>query len=249
MRLLTLLLFIINFQSNGICQAKKMDNTLRFRMSLALKASNAKSAMKDYLRDSGFGDKYNSAFDALVRSGNDFYPQANPFSVAFELSVDQQIQPQTRLGLRVGKETATTAKGYDRYGTGTGLFGGTYSIGQFITLKHAAWYLSPFMGFTSKDGKKELLIGPSLDVHALSTEWEGFSTEKENQIRLGVIAQAALLISSRVEAFVAYRYSAKVKFAESLLISSGGDSSFLPSMKINFSHFRLGLAYQFYVES
>ncbi len=220
---------------------------IRIRLAVGAGFSSAENQLKGHLRESGLGDKLNAKGDWLYSGGNDFYPQSEVVRFVGALSIDYRLGKYAWFGVTVGIDPSASATGYDRFGTDYGFWAGTYSIGQFATLKQGSWFWSPQLSFNSTDGKFGIFGGPTFEYHILSIQWEDTVPVYKRPTTIGAVFGARAGFVGRWEWFVSYRLSADVQYwqTSNTMQAYSENTSVLPDRVVNFSHFRTGITYSF----
>lgn len=252
MRQLIILLLALTC-STAICQQNKKhlkSSKSNFRISLGLSGTISSSAsdMKNHLKSAGLGDKVNGTYDYISSGGNDFYPQSEVYMMGFELMAERRIGKQAWLGISIGSDKMEKVTGYDRFGTKSSFWAGTYSIGQFVTLTHSSWFLSSQFSIATPDGRLEFFGGPTATFHKVGTTWNYPRIKKEGQTTLGAHLGVKVNFTDHWNMFLTYRITGKVQHESSSQdYTNDGElyTSILPAKEFSYNHLRVGLSYRF----
>ena len=239
---------LVCFSSSLFCQnnSAKKEKDFRFHVGTSLMFSMTGTKMNNHLTNSGFKGKFNGAFDAIFSGGNDYYPQKDIMPFSLEIGAERRLGKNGWVGLSFGSDKMETAKGYDRYGTGSFITTGTFSTGQFITIEHFSFYLSPTYKMELDWCNYNPFVGAVVTFNTMSTNWGGFGTTYDDKTNLGGVVGISGKIKGNWQWHLTYRHSGNVIFKETEVYDDAGEvRSHFSELELNTSHVRLGAFYQF----
>ena len=250
MRKIIIIILIAACQISSQTQTIPMNDKgiTRLRIGAGMAISSSASQLEDHLIKSGFGDKVNGKLDWLRDNGNDFYPQSETQPFVVELALERQFSDQVWMGISAGIDRSVSVKGYDRFGTTYSFWNGTYSIGQFVTMKHHSWFLSPQLSFNKEDSKVGLFGGPTIEFHTMSIQYENQRPIQNKQTKIGAVIGARANLGGNWEWFASYRFSSSLPYGRITNSFQNGNDSYTSTLhagEINLNHFRTGFAYRF----
>ncbi len=231
------------------CQTKAQKSTEdalqvhRLRSGMGVSFSSATCQLKDYLEDNGFGDK-GSGLEILPKTN---FPQSLHAPFIAELTYEYKLGNQFWVGLSVGIDRIIKVEGFDKKGSHTYFLIGSSSFGQYVTIKHFSWFLSPQISADIND-HIGFFGGPILAFQTSGIQWgEENPMQKKKATKFGTLFGIRLRLVAGLECFAAYRFSSNLHInSTSNTFEYNGIvyTSMLPDKEIKMSHLRAGFTYR-----
>lgn len=232
------------------------ERNFRFRIGFGMPISLIKQQLFGDLKANGYGDTYHYTgigFGLLDQTIE--HPRSKSIPLTAEIMAERRMNKNGWLGLAFGLGPETRITGFDKSGDiRPWIFDiGGHSTGEYVTLTHSSWYLSPRYSIFLKDKKTAVWAGPALSLHTTEAWWRHQSQEQYQSLQKKQWVKAGAMLGLNVSIFRQFEWVTALHWFpglqyDPLSVTRGGasiPSVVLPVMKTNFSYLRTGLSFYF----